>query len=697
MKSNNITPGHLERRAVVYVRQSSADQVKNCLESQKRQYALADQAREMGFPDVEVIDEDLGRSGASTHNRGGFRKLVAAVSLKEVGAVFSAEASRLARNNKDWAQLVDLCSLTETLIIDYDGVYDPSLLNDRLLLGLKGTMSEYELGLMRQRAQGALKQMASRGELVTSLPVGYVKDGKHKIAMEPDERVRQALSLVFTKFRELESVRQVLLWFRQEGIRLPANRYTPEGWVNEWKLPVYNTVLHILKNPIYAGVYAYGKTATYTKIVDGHAVKVHGKHLPRKEWEVFIPNHHKGYMTLAEWERNQKVIEDNTQSKSHYTKGSVRSGKSLLSGLLRCRRCGRKLHVCYSGTKGRVPRYGCRGANLNHGTGKCLSFGGLAVDQAVEREVLDALKPEAIRASLESREEFGARESEHLRALELSLEQAEYEAERAYRQYDAVEPENRLVARELEVILNERLAEAERLRKEVKEMPESEVLSEDQIDEILSLAEAFPSVWHDEKIEMQHKKRLVRILIEEIYVDVDDGNSTVELTIRWAGGYHTELEVRKNRTGEHRYRTDRDVVELVGDLARVSPDHQIARTLNMLGLKTARGLTWTEGRLRGLRSYKEIPAYSEKRKEEEGWLNMQEAARYLGVSPMSVKRLLERGTLKGKQVVPHAPWVINKSDLDTEEVRTVVCDIKSGKGTVRRDDSGQKSFDFAVS
>jgi len=696
MMSHKLTPVHLTRRGVVYVRQSSADQVKNCLESQKRQYALADEARKMGFADVEVIDEDLGRSGASAHGRSGFRRLVAAVSLKEVGAVFSAEASRLARNNKDWAQLVDLCSLTETLIIDYDGVYDPSRLNDRLLLGLKGTMSEYELGLIRQRAQAALKQMANRGELVTTLPVGYVKEAKHRIVRDPDERVRQAISLVFSRFAVLQSVRQVLLWFRQDGISLPANRYTPEKWVREWKLPVYNTILNILKNPIYAGAYAYGKTTTDTKMVDGHAVKVRGRQLPRKEWEVFIPNHHDEYVSLAEWERNQRLIGDNAQSKSHYTRGFVRSGKSLLAGLLRCRRCGRKIHNHYGGAKGRVHRYSCRGANVNHGTGNCISFGGIAVDRAVEQEILDALRPEAIRASLESRDELKARESEHRRALELALEQAEYEAERAFRQYDAVEPENRLVARELERVLDERLAEAERLRKEVEAVPEKEAMTDAQVAELLSLADDFPKVWNDEKTDMREKKRLVRILIEEIFADVDEEKSTVNLTIRWAGGYHTELEVKKNRTGKHRYCTDRDVVELIRELAMISPDYQIAGTLNILGLKTAKGLTWNEGRVKSIRDYYKIRAFSKERKEKEGWINMEEAAGYLGVSSMTVKRLITRGIIKGRQVVPHAPWVINKSDLDTDKVKTAVSDAKRGKRTIRQENPDQESLELAV-
>lgn len=681
--SPKVTAEHLERKAVVYVRQSTPDQARNNLEGQRRQYALAERARGMGFSEVEIVDEDLGRSGASTAKRSGFRKLVASVSLREVGAIFSVEASRLSRNSRDWAQLVELCSLTATLIIDDDGVYDPRLLNDRLLLGLKGTMSEYELGLIRQRAHAALRDMASRGELVTSLPVGYIKGGSHTIKKDPDLRVQQALSLVFTKFSELGSVRQTHLFLRQEGIRLPAVVNTPEGPQKEWRLPVYNTVLHILKNPIYCGAYAYGRSGTEVKVEDGNGVKVRGLKLPRKEWLAFIPNHHEGYITLSDWERNQRMIEENASRRGFCAKGPARSGKSLLAGLLRCRHCGRKLHVSYSGKGGKVPRYSCRGAHLNHGTERCISFGGLAADRAVEEEVLRALSPEAIRASLEGWEGLERGKGEHRRALELALEQAEYEARRAFRQYDRVEPENRLVASELERILEERLCEVERLRTELEELPEEKPLSEEEREALLSLSSDFPSLWYDERTDMAKKKRLVRTLIEEIYVDIDDRAALIHLTIRWAGGSHTELRVRKNRTGEHRHTTDRDTVELVRDLAKVASDIDIARILNRLGKRTGKGNAWTEGRIRSLRSYHRIEAFSKERKEREGWLNMAEAAAHLGVSAMSVRRLLERGVISGKQVVPYAPWMIQREDLETPEVREAVSAIREG-GSAKR-------------
>lgn len=308
--------------------------------------------------------------------------------------------------------------------------------------------------------------------------------------------------------------------------------------------------------------------------------------------------------------------------------------------------------MSYSGKGGKVPRYSCRGAHLNHGTERCISFGGLAADRAVEEEVLRALSPEAIRASLEGWEDLERGKGVQRRALELALEQAEYEARRAFRQYDRVEPENRLVASELERILEERLCEVERLRSELEELPEEKPLSEEEREALLSLSSDFPSLWHDERTDMAKKKRLVRTLIEEIYVDIDEHAALIHLTIRWAGGSHTELRVRKNRTGEHRHTTDRDTVELVRDLAKVASDIDIARILNRLGKRTGKGNAWTEGRIRSLRSYHRIEAFSKERKEREGWLNMAEAAAHLGVSAMSVRRLLEQGVISGKQVSP---------------------------------------------
>lgn len=677
MNSEKITAEQLRRKAVVYVRQSTVDQVRHHRESQRRQYALADKAQAMGWTQVEVIDDDLGCSGATSAGRAGFGRLVASVCLREVGAVFSLEASRLARNNRDWYQLIDMCALVGTLIVDFDGVYDPRLLNDRLLLGLKGTMSEFELGLIRQRAHEALRQMARRGELVTTLPVGYVHSSDGRFEKDPDLRVQHAVQMVFDQFARCGSVRQVLLWFRQEGIPLPAIGYGAGGRRVVWRLPVYNTVLRILTNPTYAGAYAYGRTTTRIQMVGDQACKVRGYRRPQEEWEVLIPNHHPGYITWETYQSNQAQIRENARMKGAMTRGPAQSGKSLLAGLLRCGHCGRKLHVTYSGTHGDVPRYGCRGAAVNHGAGACISFGGLAVDRAVAREVLKVVEPAAVEAAVAALADAQGERDQRRMALELVLRQARYEAERARRQYDAVEPENRLVAAELERRWNQALSEVQRLEAEVSQLPAPRrAFSAEERAMLLSLADDLPAVWKHPATDMRLKKRLVRTVIEEIVATVDQAEAMIHLIIRWAGGAHTRLQVRKQRTGEHRFTTNRQVVDIVTELAQLVPDWAIAAILNRLGMKTGKGNTWTETRVRALRSEHGVPAF--RRDAPRAWLTMTEAARQLGVSPMTMRRLIGSGVVAARQVVPHAPWMIERRALDSESVRRALQATRRG-------------------
>jgi DNA invertase Pin-like site-specific DNA recombinase len=420
------------------------------LESQRRQYALTEHARACGWHRVEVVDEDLGRSGSGRVARPGFERLVAAVCHEEVGGVFALEASRLARNNRDWHHLVDLCGLTATLLIDGEGIYDPRDFNDRLLLGLKGTMSEWELGVMRQRSLEALRLKATRGELYTTVPIGFLRTRGNRLELDPDQRIQQAIRLVFQHFAATGSVRQALLWFRSEGVELPAVEYGPFGRTVGWKIPIYNTLHNIITNPIYAGAYVFGRTVTRTKITDGRARKIAGVRREQREWSVFLRDHHPGYISWAEYESAQAQLRENAQMKGLMSRGAARKGEALLAGLLRCRRCGRRLHVTYTGSDHRVRRYACRGAMVNHGTDKCLSFGGLALEQSVEEAVLAVLAPGAIEAALAAEQDAETtRRTAHEHAA-LKLQQLRYEAERARRQYDAVDPAHRLVAAELE-------------------------------------------------------------------------------------------------------------------------------------------------------------------------------------------------------------------------------------------------------
>src|SRR5579863_4348506 len=412
-----ISADHLKRRAIVYIRQSSPGQVIHNLESQRRQYSLADNARQLGFQQVEIIDEDLGRSGSGQVDRPGFARLVAEVCTGSAGAVFCIEASRLARNGRDWHHLIELCGLVRALVVDPDGIYDPGLLNDRLLLGLKGTMSEFELNLLRQRCQEAIRQKAQRGELKFALPIGFQWTSNGKVEKDPDRRIQQAIEMVFAKMTDFGSARQVLLWFRGEKVSLPAWMWSENGRELIWKVPVYNTIWHMLRNPMYAGGYAFGKTEARTRVVGGRARKTIGHFKPVENWTVLIRDHHTPYIDWEQYERNQALLADNAHMKSRMEPKAGRGGRSLLAGLLRRRRCGRMLHVAYSGTRSEVPRYHCRGAHINHGAAWCISFGGLRPDQAIAAEILKAVEGNAIEAALEVAARVVEQQRQQQRAL----------------------------------------------------------------------------------------------------------------------------------------------------------------------------------------------------------------------------------------------------------------------------------------
>ena len=659
---SKITPEHLSRQAFVYVRQSTQDQLQHNHESRRRQYGLADRARKLGWSDVVVVDDDLGRSGGGVA-RPGFERLLVAICEGRVGIVLAVEASRLARNGRDWHTLLEFCGLVGCLLADEDGVYDARLPNDRLLLGMKGTMSEMELSILRQRSFEALRQKARRGELFLSVAVGYVKVLHNRITMEPNQRVRDAISLVFRKFAEFQSVRQVHLWLRQERIRLPAVDITPDGQRIAWKLPVYNTILRILTNPVYAGAYAFGRTGSRVTVAAGRKRTVRGFRRPREEWEVLLLDHHEGYVSWAEFERNQRLIADNANAKGLMARGSVRRGDSLLAGLLRCGHCGRRLHVSYSGTEGFCVRYNCRGAHLNHGTERCISFGGLRVDAAVAAETLRQLAPLGIEASLRAIETRGHEADEVLRKLELALSQARYEADLARRQYDAVDPAYRLVAAELERRWNERLAEVQRLEERLETARTSRpgaVTAEEQV-RLMALGADLASAWHHPGATAETRKRLLRTAIVEIVARLQDDR--IELVVHWRGGDHTQLSVPKNRPGRHRWSTASSVEELIRTLARQQTDSAIAATLNRCSLRTTKGNTWTEVRVRSFRNTRHIPVHRPGEMAERGELSLEETADRLKVSKMTILRLISSGTIQAHQACKGAPWAIPKAQL----------------------------------
>jgi DNA invertase Pin-like site-specific DNA recombinase len=663
MNMTKITSSHLQRQAIVYVRQSTLEQVHNNLESQKRQYGLTDRARILGWEQVSVIDDDMGRSGSGTH-RPGFERLLAALCEGTVGAVFSIEASRLARNGRDWHTLLEFCRLVDTLIIDEDGIYDARQPNDRLLLGMKGTLSEMEITTLRQRAYEAAIQKAKRGELLSSIAIGYIRAPNDRLEIDPDLRVREAMELVFRKFREFGSIRQVMLWLRQEDIELPAIVYGPTGRTLAWRLPVYNTILHVLTNPIYAGVYAYGRRKTVTRIQNGRKSVVEGIRRAQEDWHALIRDHHEGYINWDEYQANQHQIVHNAAMKGQLVRGPAREGRSLLAGLIRCGHCGRKLHVHYCGAHRNVVRYVCKGADLNHGGPKCISFGGLKVERLFEEELFRRLQPLGTRAALVAIDRQIQCGDERIKQKELSLEHARFEAARAHRQYNAVDPDNRLVSGELERRWNEALKRQRAVEQELHELHASrpEPLSEGARQEIMALGADVESLWHHPRSSAQLRKRIIRTVIHEIVVNKDGDRIT--MLVHWKGGDHTALKFIKNGTGHNRYTSPEDLVSLIRELARVQPDQFIAAILNRIGRRTARGHSWTAGRVATFRSDYEIPAYEEGERLARGELTMEEAAELLKMSVGNVRNMIARKRLPARQACKSAPWVIQRADVE---------------------------------
>jgi excisionase family DNA binding protein len=684
---NKITADHLSRAAYIYVRQSTPGQLIHNPESRRRQYGLKDRAQALGWENVIVIDEDLGHTASGTA-RAGFDNLLAAVCTGAAGAVFAIEASRLARNGRDWHTLLEYCALVNCLIVDEDGVHDPKLTNDRLVLGMRGTFSELELSILRQRSQEAKRLKAARGDLYSIVAVGYVRSADNRLEIDPDKRVREAIHLVFRKFAEFGSVRQVVLWLKDEGIAVPIVVYGAEGRMIEWQLPNYDTIHRKLTNPVYAGTYVYGRTGSQISIEAGRKQITRKIRRSRKEWEVLIPGHHEGYISWEEYERNQQIISGNANMKGVMVRGSVRDGDGLLAGLLRCGHCGRKLKVFHQ-RRGST-RYLCNGAFRDDAQRiKCLAFGNTRVDAAVSEEVLRVISPLGLDAALQTIADREGITAERLQQIGLALEQARYEAARAHRQYNAVDPENRLVAGDLERRWNERLAEVRRLEDELRIAHETQspALSEVERAEILALGTDLPRLWNHSAATAATRKRILRTVLEEIVVTA--ASDRLQLKLHWKGGDHTTLEVVKNRPGEHRWKTSAEIERLIRDLARLVPDRTIAAILNRFGMTTAKGHTWTQQRVTVFRNDHQIAVYREGERAQRGEVNLQEAATRLGVSRMTVIRLIGDKLLPAKQTCVGAPYVIREADLDLSAVRRA---IKDGRAVTH--DPRQQTLEF---
>jgi DNA invertase Pin-like site-specific DNA recombinase len=665
-----IKPEHLARKAIVYLRQSSDKQVRLNKESQHLQYAVAERVRALGWTQVEIINSDLGSSaGIASARREGFERVLSAVALGEVGIVGSREVSRLSRTDKDWCRLLEVCQIFGTLIADEQQVYDLSYLDDQLVLGIKGTLSVVELKVIRQRMLAGQESKARRGELFKRLPVGYALDPLGKIVFHPDQRVCQAIQLVFTKFRERWSVRQTFQWFRDHDVELPANPI--QGTRLAWKIPTQSLVRDILCNPFYAGAYVWGRRPVMTLLVEGRLEKRQSAMRSAEECRVFIRDHHVGYIDWATYEENRRMTRRNSVNwEGDESMAAIRAGQGLLVGLLRCGHCGRKLHVRYWGGRGTNARYLCKG-DYDDGGQYCIGFGGGLVDRRVGQELLQVIAPLGVEASLRALEELSAGDASQRAALSSKLEQLEYEAKKAFEQYDMVDARNRLAASELERRWNEKLEEIEAVKQRLSSLDAKRYsLSLEEENRIRSMGDHFAEVWQSDHCPPTLKKMIYRTVIEEIIVRTDKDKKTLELVIHWKGGSHTQLAMERPRSATEAA-TPMEALEIIRRMAVRYGDDQIASVLNRLGYSTGKGKRWNQTRVHTARRNHSIAGQKRASPDPER-VSLSEAARICGVSHHTIERLVEAGLLKREQVTPRAPWEIRRTDLDAKPIRNII-------------------------
>ena len=674
-ESGKVTASHLSRAAVIYVRQSTLVQVERNTESTARQYDLASRAEQLGWPRaaVRVVDGDLGISGSVTGQRAGFEGMVAEVALGQVGIVLALEASRLARDNAAWYRLLDLAGVCDTLVADADGVYHPAMFNDRLILGMKGILAESELHVLRARLEGGIKNKAARGELRRGLPVGLAwGEGDGEICFHPDEAVTGVIKAVFGQFAVCGSVRATWLWLRGQGLRWPLQQavylHGKPGEIT-WVEPTYHAVHSTLTHPAYAGAYVYGRTRDERYLGPDGALRIRRRKLPRDQWEVLIPDHHPGFTDWDTYLANQARIGSNTRPQASAPgTGAVREGSALLQGLATCGSCGRKLAIYYRGPAKTTPNYYCQGsADLVNGRGaRHMDVGGQGIDAAVAAAFLAALEPVALHACLQAAEQLEHGHDAALDQHRRQVEQARYQAVKAERRYRAVDPENRLVARGLETEWNTALqqladAEAELARRQTAR---PRTLTPAERAAILALGDDLGQVWDAPTTTGKDRKHLLRTLLEEVNITArrDDPDPHARLVLRWKGGAITELTVPLRRP-QPKIRTDDDTVDLVRRLAVHYPDAVIAGILNRQHRRTPRGMSYTAGKVQGLRHYWGIPRHRSSGEPAEGeLLNVAQAARQLGIAPSTLLRWLNDGFIAGEQVTPGAPWRVRLTD-----------------------------------
>ena len=670
--NTNICEQHLSKTAYVYVRQSTLAQVRHHQESTERQYALREKALELGWrePSVRILDRDLGKSGAQIAGREDFKTLVAEVSMGQVGAVFALEVSRLARSNLDWHRLLELCALTDTLVIDEDGCYNPADFNDGLLLGLKGTMAQAELHLLRGRLLGGKLNKARKGELRFPLPVGLCYDEEDRIVLDPDEEVQGAVAFVFRLFRETGSAFAVMQRFAQSGLRFPKRSYGG-AWNGKliWGHLTHGRVLGILKNPSYAGMYVFGRYQYCRQINPAGEVRARMRRMPMADWRVRLEEHHEGYISWEDYLKNQERLEKNrTNAGETILSGPAREGLALLQGLLMCGHCGRALTVRYTGNGGIYPCYLCNWLRREGlATKDCMCFRSDLLDAAVAGEVLKTIEPAQLELALAALEELQARDRSIGRQWQMRLERAEYETNLAERRYSEVDPAQRLVAATLERRWNAALLHLEELKKQATEFQrqQARVATSEQKAKVLALAKDLPRLWRSPTTQAKDRKRMLRLLIKDITVEKSAPKQLL-VHIRWQGNACTDLTVQLPPNIADRMRYPSAVVDHVRDLAQSLPNAEIAAQLNREGQLGVLGKSFTRSMIQWIRYRYRIPQVTLARPEE---LTVEQVAKLFGVRPHVAYYWIERKVISARRPNAGTPYWITLDDAEEARLR----------------------------
>ena len=671
--NTKISQAHHRKPAYIYVRQSTLAQVRHHRESTERQYALREKALALGWPEtaIRTLDRDLGLSGAQMSGREDFKTLVADVSMGQVGAVFALEVSRLARSNLDWLRLLELCALTQTLVIDEDGEYDPADFNDGLLLGLKGTMAQAELHFLRGRLLGGKLNKAKKGELRFPLPVGFCYDDEGRIVPDPDEEVRGAVQMVFRLFRETGSAYAVVQRFAQSGLRFPKRAYGG-AWAGKliWGRLSHGRVLGLIRNPSYAGVYVFGRYQYHKSITPEGVVHKQMRAVAMPEWRVHLNEHHEGYISVEEFEQNRQRLEHNrTNGEGTVLSGPAREGLTLLQGLLLCACCGRALTVRYQGNGGIYPVYLCSWKRREGlATKDCLSVRADLLDDAIGEELFKALRPAEIELALAALSELEQRDQALMHQWQMRIERAEYEAALAERRYEEADPSNRLVTATLERRWNEALVRLEQIRAEAAQFQsrKARVATPEQKAKALALARDLPRLWRAPTTQAKDRKRMLRLLIRDITVEKLPAQRQVILHVRWQGGACTDTTVSLPAPIAERIRYPAAIVEQVRELSHHLSDPQIVAHLNQQGLRSPHGKPFTLSMIKWLRYRYGIPSVSLKRPEE---LTVQQLAQRFGVSIHVVHYWIKRSVVEARQLDGRGPWWITLNAAKEQELR----------------------------